>query len=114
MNTVCIFFEPSHKLCHPDSYEDAKTLFVSPINNKDKEKYKHPTIKPIRLIEKLVRNSSNENDVVLDCFMGSGTTGVACVNENRNFIGMEIDKEYFDIASERIRSAERQKAISLF
>lgn len=114
-NEYCLyFFEPSHKLCHPNSYEDAKTLFVSPINNKDKEKYKHPTIKPIRLIEKLVRNSSNENEVVLDCFMGSGTTGVACVNENRNFIGMEIDKEYFDIAKKRIQAADKHKSLELF
>lgn len=108
------FFEPGYKLCHPDNYEDAKTLFQSPINSKDKAKYKHPTIKPLPLIEKLIRNSSYENDVVLDCFMGSGTTGVACVNLNRNFIGIEIKKDYFDIATERIHSAEKQNSLQLF
>lgn len=62
----------------------------------------HPTEKPVGLIEFYVKNSSNPNDVVLDPFMGSGTTGVACVNTNRNFIGMELDEKYFKIAKERI------------
>lgn len=100
------FFEPNHKLCHPNNYEDAKTLFQSPINSKDKAKWKHPTIKPLPLIEKLIRNSSNENDVVLDCFMGSGTTGVACLLNNRNFIGIEINDEYFKIAEDRIKETQ--------
>ena len=53
-------------------------------------------------MERFVRNSSKEGDIVLDCFMGSGTTGVACKNLKRNFIGIELSKEYFDIASDRI------------
>lgn len=52
----------------------------------------------------LIENSSNENDIVLDPFMGSGSTGVASVNTNRNFIGIELDKTYFDIAGKRIRN----------
>ena len=100
------FFEPNHKLCHPNNYEDAKTLFQSPINSKDKVKWKHPTIKPLPLIEKLIRNSSNENETILDCFMGSGTTGVACINNNRNFIGIELNDEYFKIAENRIKEAQ--------
>ena len=62
----------------------------------------HPTMKDIKIIKHLVELLSNENDVVLDCFMGSGTTGVACVNTNRNFIGIELDEKYFKIAKERI------------
>ena len=62
----------------------------------------HITPKPLELMELLVRTHSNENDLVLDCFMGSGTTGVACVNTNRNFIGIEMDENYFNIAKERI------------
>ena len=64
----------------------------------------HPTLKPLELIEKLVLASSNEGDTVLDPCMGSGTTGVACKKNNRKFIGIEMDKEFFDIASHRIES----------
>lgn len=65
----------------------------------------HPTEKPIDLMEFYVRNSSNEGEMVLDMFMGSGSTGVACVNTNRNFIGIELDEKYFEIAKNRIESA---------
>lgn len=62
----------------------------------------HPTEKPFELMKILIENSSQENDVVLDPFMGSGSTGVACIKTNRNFIGIEIDEKYFKIAKERI------------
>jgi len=62
----------------------------------------HPTQKPLALIEELVKTYSNESDTVLDNCMGSGTTGVACKNLNRNFYGIEKEKKYFDIAKERI------------
>lgn len=103
----CLYFRKGG-YCQPQSYEDAKTYFVAPINAKDKKLWKHPTIKPIEIIERLVKNSSKENDTILDCFMGSGTTGVACKELNRNFIGIEINKEYFDIAKERIDNTECQ------
>lgn len=62
----------------------------------------HPTQKPIELLEYLVKTYSNEDDIVLDNCMGSGSTGIACINTNRNFIGIEKDKRYFEIAKERI------------
>ena len=62
----------------------------------------HPTQKPVELLRTLIRTFTNENDLVLDNCMGSGSTGVACILENRNFIGIELDKTYFDIAEERI------------
>lgn len=65
-------------------------------------KLKHSCEKPIPLLEDLIVELSNEGDIVFDCFMGSGSTGVACLNTNRDFIGIEIDKHYFDIAKERI------------
>ena len=65
----------------------------------------HPTEKPIDLMEFYVKNSSNEGEMVLDMFMGSGSTGVACKNTNRNFIGIELDDKYFEIAKNRIESA---------
>lgn len=62
----------------------------------------HPTQKPVLLLEDLIKTFSNENDLVVDLTMGSGSTGVACVNTNRNFIGIEMDDNYFEIATERI------------
>ena len=64
----------------------------------------HPTQKPVPLFEYLIRTYTDEGDTVLDCTMGSGTTGVACLNLRRNFIGIEKDKKYFDIAHDRINS----------
>lgn len=65
----------------------------------------HDTEKPVRLMEILIENSSKEGDLVLDPFMGIGATGVSAVRLNRNFIGIEIDKEYFDIAQKRVKGA---------
>ena len=64
----------------------------------------HPTQKPVELLEWLIKTYSNENETVLDFTMGSGSTGVACVNTNRKFIGIELDENYFNIAKERIES----------
>lgn len=64
----------------------------------------HPTQKPVELLEYFIKTYTNESQTVLDFTMGSGTTGVACVNTNRNFIGIEMDEKYFNIASERINS----------
>ena len=64
----------------------------------------HPTQKPTKLLEYLIKTYTNENEVVLDNVMGSGSTGVACANTNRNFIGIELDKEYFEIAKARIEN----------
>lgn len=72
------------------------------------KKIGHITQKPIKLIENIVKHSSNEGNTILDPFMGSGTTGVACHNLNRNFIGCEIDAEYFAIAKKRIDDVQRQ------
>jgi site-specific DNA-methyltransferase (adenine-specific) len=65
----------------------------------------HPTQKPIALLEYLIRTYTNEGETVLDFTMGSGSTGVACVNTNRNFIGIELDEGYFNIAKNRIEEA---------
>ena len=64
----------------------------------------HPTEKPTELMKILIENSSNEGDIVLDPFMGSGSTGIAALNSSRNFIGFELDEEYFGIAKERIEN----------
>ena len=71
----------------------------------------HPTQKPVALLEYLVKTYTNEGETVLDFTMGSGSTGVACVNTNRNFIGIELDEGYFEIAKKRIEEAQAQSRI---
>ena len=105
-----LYFRKGKGKLFPENYEDAKTYYLSPINTKDKKMWKHPTIKPISVTEKIIRNSSKENFTILDPFMGSGTTGVACINTNRDFIGVELDEKYYKIAEERINSAIKQTA----
>lgn len=83
-------------------------LTFSNASQKDKL---HPTQKPAALMAYLVKTYTNENETVLDFTMGSGTTGVAAVNLNRNFIGIELDDKYFDIASERINAINRSSVI---
>lgn len=79
---------------YPTSILDMGTVY--------RAKNVHPTQKPVALMEYLIKTYTNEGETVLDFTMGSGTTGVACKNLNRNFIGIELDKEYFDIAKKRI------------
>ena len=66
----------------------------------------HPTQKPLKMFEDLILASSNEGDTILDPFIGSGTTAIACINTNRNFIGIEKDEHYFNLANERIKNAK--------
>ena len=75
---------------------------IPPLVPWSKERVKHPTQKPVTLMERCVKLWSNKNDTILDFTMGSGSTGVACQNLNRNFIGIELDKKYFEIAEKRL------------
>lgn len=84
------------------SYHTKRKYYVTPANVEDKKKYGHPTIKPQFIIENLITNSSVPGGVVLDCFMGSGTTGAAAKALGRSFIGIELDEKYFNIAKKRI------------
>ena len=81
--------------------------------SKDSERL-HPTQKPVALIEYLVRTYTNEGDTVLDNCIGSGTTAIACINTNRNYIGFELEKEYYDVAVRRIEEAKRAHEQDLF
>ena len=69
----------------------------------------HPTQKPVDLLEYLIKTYTNEGEVVLDNCMGSGSTGVACINTNRKFIGIELEEKYFNIAKERIENVYNQE-----
>ena len=88
--------------------ESKKKWWLQNASAEDKELWGHPTIKPLNIIETLVVNSSHEGDLVLDPFMGSGTTAVACIKEKRHFIGCELNKEYYDKACQRIDAVKRQ------
>jgi site-specific DNA-methyltransferase (adenine-specific) len=94
--------ENINDLYYPRSYQ-----YFSNANQKAKM---HPTQKPVALFEYLIKTYTNEGDLVLDNCMGSGTAGVACNSLNRNFIGMELDKKYFNIAKQRINSSNVQEA----
>lgn len=94
------------------NFDTKRTWFNTPLNQADKEKWKHPTIKPLNIIQTLVFNSSTQGGVILDPFMGSGTTAIACIKEKRHFIGFELNKEYFDKAEKRIKAEQAQ--LSLF
>lgn len=83
-------------------YETKRKYYVTNINKTDKDKFKHPTIKPLKIIKNLIINSSKEEDIVLDCFSGSGTTCVAAKELNRQYIGIEVDPEYHKISVDRL------------
>ena len=107
-DTEYLFFAKDKGVKIYGSYETKRKWYVSELNVKDKEKYKHPTIKPLNIIKNLIINSSQEGDTVLDPFMGSGTTAVACKLTGRHYIGFEIDPEYHRISLERVNSTGRE------
>lgn len=89
-------------------WEHKKTWYISHINKADKEMYLHPTIKPLEMIKNHILNSTKEGDIVLDCFMGSGTTAVACKELGRNYIGFELNPKYYQIAVDRVNGISQK------
>ncbi|AIR11716.1 DNA modification methylase (plasmid) [Ligilactobacillus salivarius] len=89
----------------PSESKDGRRYPVDIIEFKHDGKKLHPTQKPVALLEYLIKTYTNEGDTVLDNCMGSGSTGVACANTNRNFIGIELSSEYYNIAKDRIEKA---------
>lgn len=102
----------------PIAYDDGKLKTYTEKNPQSiLEFYKrdgkslHPTQKPVALLEYLIKTYTNDGEAVLDFTMGSGSTGVACINTGRDFIGIELDPDYFDIAKQRIESANEDQAV---
>lgn len=89
------------------------TRYPTSILKFNRERGLHPTQKPIDLLEYLIKTYTNEGETVLDFTMGSGSTGVACINTNRSFIGIELDSDYFNIATERIATAQAERCALL-
>ena len=97
----CLWFGETETILN-DGYDFKSKFYVSAINKRDKDKYKHPTIKPLELVKKHILHTTQKNDIVLDCFSGSGTTCVAAKELGRQFIGIEIDPEYHKISLDRL------------
>ena len=106
------YWRPSLKSSNGGGHIQQYTNYPTTVLQFDKvHKAVHPAQKPVALLEYLIRTYTNEGETVLDFTMGSGSTGVACVNTNRNFIGIELDNGYFEIARKRIEEAQAQSRI---
>ena len=92
----------NESVCNTFRRDILKINTVKKINSKGENILGHSAPYPLELVQGLIEIYSKENDLVLDHFLGSGTTGIACKNTNRNFIGIELDKNYFEIAKKRI------------
>ena len=103
-----VYGEIKDSLCERENYYPRTVFYKAHETNPQ-----HPTQKPVALYEYLIRTYTNEGDTVLDFVMGSGTTGVACVNTGRNFIGIELDAGYFAIAEKRIAQARQQMTLGI-
>lgn len=90
------------------NYDTKKGYYVTPII---KNEYDHPTVKPLFIIENLIINATDENSIILDPFCGSGTTLVACKNQHKNFIGIEISPKYVKIINERLSKSNKSKSL---
>ena len=84
-------------------YKDKNPVSIIEVSNANQKGKVHPTQKPVALLEYLIKTYTNEGDLVLDFTMGSGSTGVAALNTNRRFVGIELDEKYFNIAVERLK-----------
>jgi DNA modification methylase len=110
----CLYFREVGKVKLNDGYELKSKWYVSPINKKDKDLFTHPTIKPLELVKRHLLHTTQENDIVADFFLGSGTTCVAAKELNRRYIGFEIDKDYYKIAKDRLNGITANGQMSIF
>ena len=109
----CLYFREKG-VSYNNGYELKSKWFISPANKSDKDLFNHPTIKPLELVKRHLLHTTQPNDIVLDCFMGSGTTAVACQETNRQFIGFEIEPKWVKVANDRLNKIDQSGQISLF
>lgn len=109
----CLYFRDS-KIKLNDGYELKSKWYSSPINKKDKDLFNHPTIKPLELVKRHLLHTTQPNDIVLDCFMGSGTTAVACQETNRQYIGFEIEPKWVKVANDRLNKVDQNGQTCMF
>lgn len=110
----CLVFKGKDTPKYNDGYSHKSKFYVSPINIEDKKSFRHPTIKPLPFVKNHLMHSTNEGDIILDCYCGSGTTCVAAKELNRQFIGIEINEEYWKIANDRIKGIDANGQTSIF
>ena len=110
----CLYFREKGKTKLNDGYELKSKWYDSPINKKDKDKFEHPTIKPLALVKRHLLHTTQPNDIVADFFMGSGTTCVASKDTGRHYIGFEIEPKWFKIAQDRLNCITANGQTSLF
>ena len=96
------------------SYDTKSKYYISSINKQDKDKYLHPCCKPTELIERHIINSTKENDIILDPFMGSGSSCVCAKRLNRRYIGFEIDEKWYNVAKDRLQGIDQKGEMNLF
>ena len=109
----CLYFR-SRGVKLNDGYELKSKWHTSPINMDDKNEFGHPTIKPLELVKRHILHTSKPNDIVLDPFMGSGTTAVASKELGRQYVGMEIEPKWHKIAVDRVSGINAKGQVSLF
>ena len=110
----CLVLKGKNAKRYNNGYELKSKWYISPLNQVDKLLYKHPTIKPLNLVKRHILHSTQPNDIVLDCFCGSGTTCLAAKETGRRYIGMEIDPEYHKIAVNRLNGILANGQQSIF
>lgn len=98
----CLFFRKNARLY--GDYDSLKKYWITPVNITDKKAWGHPTIKPLSIIQQLIKNSTRGGDIVLDPYLGSGTTALACKSLGRHYLGYEINPDYFKIAQARLKT----------
>lgn len=108
----CLWFNRGTKL--NDGIQHKSKWYVSPINKRDKDKFAHPTIKPLELVKRHLLHVTQPDSVVLDCFMGSGTTAVACAETGRHYLGFEVNKKWYDVAVNRLNGVDANGQQSMF
>lgn len=109
----CLYFRKKGMKLN-DGYEYKSKWYSSSINKKDKDLFNHPTIKPLELVKSHLLHTTQPNDIVLDCFMGSGTTAVACQETNRQFVGFEIAEKWCKVANDRLNKTDANGQICMF
>ena len=109
----CLFFR-ERRVALGGTVQTKKTYYVQPCNTIDKDRFGHPTIKPLNIIENLVFNSSKVGDVILDTFAGSGTTGVAAKNHDRQYILFEKDETRYLQAQNRLNNIQVDGQMTIF
>ena len=109
----CLYFREKGVVLN-DGYELKSKYYTSTANVYDKDKFKHPTIKPLNLVERHIKHATQENDIVLDCFCGSGTTCVACKNTNRRYIGIELNPKWHKVSVDRLNNVQANGQQTLF